>query len=489
MAISFNQIPADRREPGVFIEIDPSLAIQGLPGMPHKTLIIGQMLATGSADTGVPVLITDPELAAQSFGRGSMLHAMAKAFRAANRSTEMWAIAVEDAAGAVKAEKSITISGNFTSGSLALYVGGHRIRVGASSADDAADVAARVVEEAATMPELPMTLAIDGADDTKIIATARHGGAAGSLIDIRHSYYANERLPLGMEVVIAEETAGAADPVITAALDAVPDEWWTEIVTPWIDGANYAALHEELTARFDAMDARDGMGFAVQTGTVSQLFAAGETRNSPHITVLPAQNSPTPPWEAAASYAGVAAFQTQIDPARQLRTLTLPGVMAPVAEDRFSPDEMDMLLRKGISSTRVIGGALKLWRCVTTYLVSDAGALDTSFLDLTTMTTLAYLRWTEEQRILLRYPRHKLANDGTRFGAGQAIVTPKIMKAELAALYSQWETAGLVEDAQGFADALIVERDGGDPNRLNSLQTPDLINNFRVFAARIQFRL
>ena len=148
-----------------------------------------------------------------------------------------------------------------------------------------------------------------------------------------------------------------------------------------------------------------------------------------------------------------------------------------------------MLLRKGISSTRVIGGEVRLWRSVTTYRVNDAGALDTAYLDLTTMTTLAYLRYSEANLIQLRFPRHKLADNGTRFGAGQAIVTPEIMRGELIGLYARWEEAGLVENAKFFADRLIVERDANDPNRLNSLQTPDLINNFRVFAGVIQFRL
>jgi len=493
MAISFEQIPASRREPGVYIEIDPSLAVRGLQGMPHRALILGQKLSGGAAAVATPVLITDPEQAATAFGRGSMLHAMCVAFRRANTATELWAVACADGSGAVAAIKSVTISkisggSDFAAGTLSLWVGGRPIRVGVSAADEPADVAARIVA-AATDPMLPATLAVDGVDATQVNITARHAGAAGSLIDVRVNRNADETLPGNLAVAIATETAGATDPTIAAALTAVEGEWWTEIVTPWLDSVNYGLLAGFLADRFDAMDARDGVGFAVLTGTVSALVTGAASRNSPHVTVLPHQNSPTPTWEAAAAYAGVAAFQTQIDPARQLRTLPLPGVLAPHVSDRFTPDEMDALLNNGVSSTRVIGGEVRLWRCVTTYTTSPAGADDPAFLDLTTLTLLAFLRWSETQRILLRFPRHKLANDGTRFGPGQAIVTPEIMRGELIALYAEWEEAGLVENSDLFKELLIVERDGGDPNRLNSLQTPDLINNFRVFAARIQFRL
>ena len=34
-----------------------------------------------------------------------------------------------------------------------------------------------------------------------------------------------------------------------------------------------------------------------------------------------------------------------------------------------------------------------------------------------------------------KYGRHKLANDGTRFGSGQAIVTPNVIRGELSAAY------------------------------------------------------
>ena len=56
----------------------------------------------------------------------------------------------------------------------------------------------------------------------------------------------------------------------------------------------------------------------------------------------------------------------------------------------------------------------------------------------------------QRHAITTKYPRHKLANDGTRFGPGQAIVTPGIIKAELVAQYRHDEWNGLVEDTRNF---------------------------------------
>ena len=95
----------------------------------------------------------------------------------------------------------------------------------------------------------------------------------------------------------------------------------------------------------------------------------------------------------------------------------------------------------------------------------------------------------QRQAITSKFPRCKLADDGTRFGAGQAIVTPNIIKAELVAQYRIDEFNGLVENGAAFKANLIVERDPNDPNRVNVLYPPDLINQLRVFAVLAQFRL
>jgi len=107
----------------------------------------------------------------------------------------------------------------------------------------------------------------------------------------------------------------------------------------------------------------------------------------------------------------------------------------------------------------------------------------------TTLATLARLFRNQRQAITSKFPRHKLANDGTRFGPGQAIVTPGIIKAELIAEYRMDEFNGLVEDTRNFKRHLLVERDSNNPNRVNVLYPPDLINQLRIFAVLAQFRL
>ena len=46
-----------------------------------------------------------------------------------------------------------------------------------------------------------------------------------------------------------------------------------------------------------------------------------------------------------------------------------------------------------------------------------------------------------------------------------------------------------MENAELFAEHLVVERDLNDPSRVNVLFPPDYINGLRIFALLNQFRL
>jgi len=74
MAISFNQIPANIRVPGVYSEVDNSQAVSGPQLIQYKRLIFGQKLGSGSAPANTLVRATSTAEARDLFGIGSMLH-------------------------------------------------------------------------------------------------------------------------------------------------------------------------------------------------------------------------------------------------------------------------------------------------------------------------------------------------------------------------------------------------------------------------------
>ncbi|XFB06346.1 phage tail sheath subtilisin-like domain-containing protein, partial [Azotobacter salinestris] len=161
------------------------------------------------------------------------------------------------------------------------------------------------------------------------------------------------------------------------------------------------------------------------------LSTLGDSRNSPHLTIVMANSEPMPAYEKAAETMAIAAYYAAIDPARPIQNLGYAWCLPPAAADRFTNEERNLLLFDGIATTKVdAGGVMQVERLITTYKTNSAGGNDTSYLDSETLFTLMFIRHDWRDYILRKYPRHKLANDGTRYGSGQAVVTPVVMKAE-----------------------------------------------------------
>ena len=100
-----------------------------------------------------------------------------------------------------------------------------------------------------------------------------------------------------------------------------------------------------------------------------------------------------------------------------------------------------------------------------------------------------YLRWDWVNRLARKYPRHKLMDDGNPIPVGQAVMTPKLGRAEAVAAFMDWQALALVENLEQFKADLVVERNDRDPNRMDMLMPPDLVNQLRFWPTLIQFRL
>lgn len=486
--ISFNSIPVDIRTPGQYIEIDNTKAVRGLPSQDRRLLLVGQRLSTGTVSAGVPTQINNPGQAAGYFGRGSMLHRMVIAAKAANDSTAMWAIALDDLAAGVAATGTLTLTGTATgAGILALYIAGQRVQVGVSLGDTAAGVATKVVTAVTAQVDLPVTASAAAA---VVTLTARHKGLTGNGIDVRLNYYSDDATPAGLTAAVVTMASGTGNPDVANAIAAIGDDQYYSIAVPYTDSANLAALEAMLDAKWGPMQQRTGHVFAGMVATQAALTTFGAARNSPHVSVLGINDTPTPVWEFAAAWAGVCEYYGAIDPARPLQTLPVPQLLAPPLTTRFTRTERDLLLRSGIS-TLIYGndGAPMIERVVTTYQKNAFGIGDISLLDLESKWTVDYIRYAVRARIALRFPRHKLAEDGSNYAPGQAIVTPRILRAELLTLFRELEEAGLVENFDQFKRDLLVVRSSGDPNRVNAVIPPDIVNQFRVFAAAVQYLL
>lgn len=319
---------------------------------------------------------------------------------------------------------------------------------------------------------------------------ARNNGLAHNALDVRLNYNDGEETPAGVAVAIVAMASGTTAPALTNLISAMGDQWFNIIAHPYTDATNLAALEAELSSRFGPLRMIDGSAITAKHDTLANMSTLGDSRNSPHNSILRTNDSPTPAFEYAAHVAAVAAYYLGIDPARPLQTLPLPWIKAPADADLDTIEERNVLLYDGISTTKVAaGGVVQIERIVTTYQTNAAGSPDEAYLDLTTMATLSYLRYSWRVRVAAKWPRHKLANDGTRVTSGQAIVTPLIGKAEALSWFRDMEDLGLVEGFDQFKADLVVERNALNPNRMDWLLSPDIINQLIVGATQFQFLL
>jgi phage tail sheath gpL-like len=488
--VTFSQVPSSTRVPFVFVEIDSSLASSGPKIQDYRAALIGQKLAGTPVAASVPTLATSADQVGLAFGFGSILHEMAIAWFRQNTVTEAWFVGVDDAAG-VKATKTLTVTGPSTAaGTVYLYVAGRRITVGVASGDSANTVAASI-NSALLAHELYSQLPVVTTVATNVVTlTAKNFGTQGNGVDVRLNLQTGEVFPAGVSVASATGVTGATDPTLTAALASLGAKQYHVLVVGLNDATSIAAVDAELATRFGPSVQLEGSAFFGKADTHANLVTFGGALNSKHVSVVGLKLPPSPVWELAAAVAGNVARFGQADPARPFKTLELVGFFGPLLADRFTLAERDILLKNGIATVVVDDlGVTRCERVITTSRLNASGVADPAFLDVNTLLTLSYLRFDFRTRFASTFPRHKLADDGTRYGPGQPVVTPKIARAHALTVFRGWEQLGLVEGAEQFQRDLVVERSPTDRNRLEILLPPDLVNQLQVAGVSLQFLL
>jgi len=490
MAISFYDIPQNYRAPSQFVEFDNTLAMQGATQLEYKVLLFGQKTSEGIAKAHHAEIISTVHDAKKLYGAGSQLASMVEAFRKQDTVTKLYCMALDDDVSSVFAISKITFTGTVTSPApILLYIGGMAVRISAMLGDNAQTLANNAMLAVNMNKDLPCEATVL---ESTLILTAKNAGEVANEIDVRLSYY-DELRPSGIDISILPFSGGVGNPDVSDSIASMGDDWYHVIACPYADRANLRLIESELKDRWGPLRHIDGIAIIAKSGTFGDLVSFGsedEQGNYENIVIMETAKSPDLPYARAAAVAGIISYYGSIDPARPFQTLVLKGCLAPKAEDKLTKMEQNQLLFSGIATSMVdTGGNVQVQRLITNYQKSPSGAPDTSYLDVNTKITLSYLRFDFRARIMRKYPRHKLASSASEVSPGQAIMTPNLGKAEAISACQDWIELGLVENMEMFKEHLICERNPTDPNRLDWRITPDLVNQFRIGATQIQFRL
>lgn len=491
-SMSFSQIPSGLRVPFFYIELDSSKANSFSQTM--RVLLIGLMTSAATAEANVPVLCSSADQARSLFGADSMAAAMVDAFRAGNLFTELWVAPVAEPVAGVAAVRTLTFTGAASASSVAaLYIGSTRVAITVQSGDAAADVAAAFAAAINALDRVPVTAtALEGV----LTVTAKFKGEAGNGIPLvlnRRGLAGGETLPSGITAGAAVvATAGAGAPDLTGVIANLGDEEYDFIGLPFGDAVSLDALRAEMddtTGRWSWARQIYGHVYSGKRGSVAELQAFGVTRNDQHCSVFGIE-----PKIGACDFEYIAARIARESAllsahvARPTQTGEIGGVLAPAAHERQTLTERQTLLSSGIA-THYSGkdGVVRIERSITTYQKNPWGSNDTSYLDSENLHQLAYVMRYLRTGVTTQFGRHALRSDGIRVPEG--VATPSMIKARLVADYAAMERAGIVERTDLFAANLVVEIDETNPNRVNVLYPPDLVNQLRIFAVLNQFRL
>lgn len=495
MDLPFHQIPTNLREPLFYAEVDGTHANTSGPNL--RALLIGQITAAGTAVANVPVISQGVADAKAQGGPGSMLALMAAAYRANDGFGEVWYLPLADDGAAVAAAGSIAFTGPATAaGTLSLYIAGQRVVVAVPSGMTAALLATALAAAITAVVDLPVTAVVDGVVTSKVNITAKNLGAAGNDIDIRLNYRGlagGEATPAGIVPTIVAMSAGATNPVLTTALANLAELDFEFIACPYTDATSLTALTaflNDVAGRWSWQVQLYGHVLTAFRGTYGENTAFGSAKNDPHISCLGFNGSPTPAWQWAAALTAQAAISVRADQAQPIRSVVLQGVLAPPVDKRFSLSQRNSLLYDGISTFTVdSSGQVVLSKLITTYQTNSFGSDDNSFLDAETLFNLAGIMRRLKGLVTSKYGRSKLAADGTFLQPGSAVVTPNLIRGDLIALYREMEADGLVQNAELFAEGLVVQKNTVNPNRVDVLWAGILIGRLDVLALLAQFRL
>jgi phage tail sheath gpL-like len=490
-------VPENWLLPLFWLTVDGSQAGGSVQGQP--ALLIGQMLAVGIAVKNVPIPIGSKAIAKQQFGVGSMLAGMCAKFFDSNPGQELWAIPIVDPVGGAAAAGSLSITAApSVAGTYSLYIAGQLVQVGVGATDTASTIAANVVAAIAAQTTLPVTAAVDGTDNFKVNLTAKWVGLTGNDIQVSDSYLGlagGQALPTSMVVTYVAMAAGAGVPSWTATIAALVNLTFKHVGMPYTDTGSLSAWATEFgfgaTGRWSYQRQQRGWIYQAYRSDYADALTFGLAQNAPVISTMAFEpGTPSPMWEACAAYCAQGAQAFLDDPARPLQTLELTGILPALPAARFSQTEINILAGSGLAVQAVDpNGVPAIVRESTQYQQNAEGQSDTAFALLTVLSNLDALITVMQAAITSKYPRSKLAPDGTRFGPGQAIITPSIAKAELVSEARNAEYNGLMTNVAAFIANLVVQIDPTNPNRLQVLWPPQLMGQLRQFTLLAQFRL
>ncbi len=487
MAILFDQIPATAQLNLTAVEVTKEKFGSGLTVVPQRVALIGfaSALLLGDDDVGKPRQVFSAQEVARLYGAGSQIHAMARALFQNSGSVDVVAFPLLPPEGE-SATLTLPIRGSVEeAGSVSLSIAGQRVFVPLSKG---AQVAQKIAETVNAVREVVVEAE---ATESGVTLRAKWEGASGNDIGVELNRGLEESLPPGLEIdspgFLSGGTGGGD--VRTALENFSEEAIYTVVVHPFADAVNLGHIEAFERVRWHPRVMRGFVAIGARRGTFDEAVTKGISKRTSFVSALVwQQHIPEMQAQVAAAVGGAVARSAASDPALQFHGVPVRGLSVPDSSTHASWEMRDAAVRNGASALTFVAGQVMVDQLVTTYQTTLQGGVAPS-VDryVNTVLTLGAIAHDRKEYFTNVWGRAKLAGDGQVLPPGQRIMTPNTMRAELLARYQLYVAQGWVEDIESYAETLVVERDAGHPNRLNTLDQVILMGNLRVTAMRLAY--
>ena len=462
-----------------------------------RFVLIGHKTSAGTMALNTPVVVSAQQQADFYAGAGSQLREMARIVFANAPAVPLWIMALDDSA-LTAAVWTLTVGSGLVVGTGTIEIQGETIQVAVGSTDTPTTIAAALVAaingyyNPLTGAMLPVTATSSAG---VVTLTARNKGAIFSETDFYVANRSGNAFAASGLITVAVATAGAGTPTgVAAALAALGDNPADFIVCPWSDSTSlgsYTACTNDVSGRWAWSRQSYGHVWTASKGNFSALTTLGLGLNDRHLTVLGcyaagANGTPHPSylWIAAAA-ACLFPWLTDVSTGNIGRAHAgrpLIGIRPPRDPSVWpNYNARNVLNSSGISTWQVAAdGTVQLSKIITTYQTGLSGQPDSVFRDIQALYQCSEGMKFMRAELATLFGQKALVNSNP--GQLAAAVTPSDIKAGFVAIYKQLCATLVFQDADTFAELIVVAINPNNPDRVDVFCPMERVNPLDILA-------
>jgi phage tail sheath gpL-like len=467
--------------PGNYIEVNFAQGPASSGSSEYSVLLMGNKLSTGSAtvdsviygpDTATPM--TSEADAIALFGEGSELHRMVRRFLKINSSTSLYAIAVTESAGS-QATGTVTFTTTATgNGTVRIFVGDEFVDASIVSGDTVTTVAASA--KAAINSQKHWGVTADNVAGVLTI-TAKQAGLRGNLI----RYSAKMLNSCGTTVTPGSSTlmtGGTTADSNTTALSTILPHRFYYIVPAAVDATQLGAVCTQVDTQAAPINGIRQRVVAGSQDTISNATTLAVALNQARAELVWLASSDVVAGELAAMAAACySLFEAGSAPRLNFsgfggdsQTQGFWQVKAPISGAAPTRTQIKSALNNGITPIGVAkAGRTYLVKRITTKSLTSSVA-DYRIRDAHKVTVCDRFADDLQARAAAQFSGKKIGNDPERGQKvpGPQVVTPRVLKAMISQLVSEYADNDLLENEATINANTIVVREASPTTRLSA---------------------